>query len=368
MLRIASVNQDPGIAPSRNKGAAVHLEAMRKAFAGLGFDVAALDVPDGGSLHRKLALMIRSRAPGLIYERYALGKACAAKFAQRHGIPLVLEVNAPLAREQAHYRRKPESLDERERDRFVFANATLIVAVSSAVAEYAMERGAGPEKIIVCPNGIDREIFNISVRGKRKPLPTIPATSTVIGFHGRERPWHGFNELAKVAGLLLARGHDIHFLVIGEGEFQALRRLPQTSYTRLAWQPHERMPGFLAHFDILPIVHHRDAPYYFSPLKLTEAMACGIVPVVPEVGDLAITVRQGETGYLYPAGDLECMAEFMSALCSAADLRNTMGARAAAWAADQTWAGIARKIVSHPRIALAPAINQPHGCEDDLHG
>ena len=39
------------------------------------------------------------RCSNSIYERYALGKSAAARFAIKHGIPLVLEVNAPLAYE-----------------------------------------------------------------------------------------------------------------------------------------------------------------------------------------------------------------------------------------------------------------------------
>lgn len=351
MRRIASVNQDPGIAPGRNKGAAVHLASMRKAFAALGYEVAALDEPDGAFLQQQLARLQQASELDLIYERYSLGKDNAARFAQRHGIPLVLEVNAPLAREAAHYRKRPETPDERERDHFVFANATLIVAVSSAVAEYALDRGAGPDRIMLCPNGIDPELFNLSIRARKGPLPGIPATATVLGFHGRERPWHGFDELVRVAGRLLDRGCDIHFLVVGEGAFEALRHLPQSTYTRLPWQSHERLPGLLAHIDVLPIAHQPGAPYYFSPLKLTEAMACGIVPVVPDLGDLATTVRHGETGLVYPAGQMERLAEALSSLCTAGDLRTSMGARAAAWAARQTWSEIARRIVSHPLLA-----------------
>jgi glycosyltransferase involved in cell wall biosynthesis len=351
MRRIASINQDPGIGPGRNKGAAVHLASMRKAFAALGYDVTAVDEPDGGSLERALRRQQGSEGLTLIYERYALGADRASRFARRHGIPVVLEVNAPLAQERARYRKKHETSAERERDRFVFANATLVVTVSSGVAEYARERGAAPERILVCPNGVDRELFNLSARASKTPLPGIAKHTTVLGFHGRERPWHGFGELVRVAGDLLERGHDIHFLVVGEGAFEALQALPPSARTRLPWQPQERLAALLAHFDILPLAHRRDAPYYFSPLKLTEAMACGAVPVVPDLGDLATLVRHGQTGFVYPAGQPERLAELIGTLCSAVDERKAVGERAAAWASRQTWNSIARRILSHPLLA-----------------
>lgn len=353
MQRIASVNQDPGISPARNKGAAVHLASMRKAFTAFGYQVIAMDEPDGGSLERELTRQRNAGGLALIYERFSLGTDHAAKFARRHGIPLVLEVNAPLADERSRYRQTSATPEEPERERFVFANATLVIAVSSAVADYAVSRGAASENVLVCPNGVDQDLFNASVRARKAPLPGIPDSATVLGFHGRERPWHGFEFLVETVAKLLDRGHDIHFLVVGEGAFEALRLLPEAAWTRLPWQPQERLPGLLAHFDILPLAHLPGAPYYFSPLKLTEAMACSVVPVVPDLGDLAKCVRHGETGFVYPPGQTERLAATIGALCSSGDARKAVGERAAAWASRQTWTSIAHRILSHPLLALA---------------
>lgn len=349
-MRVVSVNQDPGIAPTRNKGAAIHLSAMRKAFGSLGCQVAAVDEPDGERLHRQLTQLLQDGSLDLIYERHALGRDISARFAARYRIPLVLEVNAPLAEEQSRYRGKPELSGDRDRDRIAFTTAALVVVVSSAVAEYAVQRGAAPDRVVICPNGIDEKLFNLSVRMRIKSLPGIPESSTVLGFHGRERPWHAFDDLVTVSASLLGSGRDLHFLVIGAGEFTGLSRLPRSAYTRLDWQPHEAMPELLSQVDILPMAHRADTDFYFSPLKLTEAMACGIVPVVPDVGDLATCVRHGETGLVYPAGELAALADGIDLLCSSADLRTTMGARAAAWAAGQTWTGIARRILAHPLL------------------
>jgi hypothetical protein len=50
--------------------------------------------------YRGLARAIRHSRPDLIYERYALNTFCGVWASRRFGIPLVLEVNAPLCREQ----------------------------------------------------------------------------------------------------------------------------------------------------------------------------------------------------------------------------------------------------------------------------
>lgn len=345
MARIAAVNQDSGIAPGRNKGAAVHLEAMREAFSRLGCAVSALDEPDDATLARKLQELVSRHGLDFIYERYSLGGDCAARFAVSRDLPLVLEANAPLAEEAERYRGRKETQDERERDQYLFENATTVLAVSSNVAKYAVARGASPESIQVCPNGIDERLFNLKARDSALQLPAIARDDVVLGFHGRERPWHRLDKLAEACQQLLARDLPIHVLVVGEGEYAALNELPASRMTRLGWQPHREMARYVARFDILPLTHQPDAPCYFSPLKLAEAMGCGAVPVVPRLGDLAATVRHGDNGMLYTAGDMKGFVDCIEQLSLNPDSRIRMGQRAAAFAAGRSWIGIAAQVL-----------------------
>lgn len=345
MTRIAAVNQDAGITPDRSKGAAVHLVAMRDAFARLGCDVVAFDQPDDAVLESAL-LSGRARRPfDLVYERYALGKATAARFAQESGIPLVLEVNALLADEQERFRGAAETDVDRECDEFLFRQADCVVAVSSAIAEYACTKGADPDAVMVCPNGIDTRRFNLQVDGGAVRSEHIPAGAFVIGFHGRLRAWHGFGHLVSAVSRLLAQDLPVHLLVVGEGESEALGRLPDKHFTRVGWQQHARMPGFVAAFDALPLTYQPDGPCYFSPLKLMEAMACGVVPVVPDLGDLARVVDHGRTGYLYRPGDTSGMADLLARLILDPGKRNSIGRRAAESATAYSWDGIAATVL-----------------------
>ena len=207
---VLSVNQDAGIGPGRAKGAAVHLNAMREAFSGLGADCRGIDEPDDKRLTRALTAALDQGPVDLIYERYALGKSTAAHFAADHHIPLVLEVNAPLADEQRRWRGGSNEDDDTRHDAFAMAEACKVIAVSSDVARYAVERGAEAERVSVFPNGIDVDRFNLPVRHDSVRESLIPAGRFVIGFHGRLSPWHGFDLLTKIVGKMLARGHDIH--------------------------------------------------------------------------------------------------------------------------------------------------------------
>lgn len=343
---VLSVNQDAGIDPHRAKGAAVHLNAMREAFSGLGAACRGIDEPDDTRLTRALQAALDLGPVDLIYERYALGKSTAARFATEYGIPLVLEVNAPLADEQRRWRGTSNEIDDTSHDSIAMGTACKIVAVSSEVARYATQRGAHAERIEVFPNGVDTNRFNLSQRADSVRHSLLPPGRFIIGFHGRLRPWHGFNMLVDVTSQLLERGLDIHLLVIGEGDFDSLKRLPGDRYTRIQWQPHHEIPRFVAAFDTLPLTYHADIPCYFSPLKLMEAMACGVVPLVPDLGDLPETVKHQRTGLVYKAGDQEQLQQQLQLLINDKALLDILGRHAANEASRHSWGRIAGEVLA----------------------
>lgn len=344
-MRIACINQDRGISPQRSKGAAVHLNAMRDAFRELGCSVTAFDMPDAVQLED--ALQQAGDDFDLVYERYALGKDAGARYARRRGVPFVLEVNAPLADEAARYRGVQVSPGDRDADRFAFGQADCVLSVSTQVAAYARQRGARERALLVRPNGIDTARFHENLDAQAVRAGVVNEDTVVIGFHGRERPWHGFENLVLAVEQLLDRGRDVHLMVVGNGEFAAASRLPAERCTRFGWQPHEDMPSFVAAFDLLPLTYQPGTPFYFSPLKLMEAMACGVVPVAPDMGDLALMVRHELNGLVYTAGDAAGLVAALERLVDDSSLRERLAAQAAVDAREHTWSNIARAVLAH---------------------
>ena len=216
-MRVASVNQDPGIAPGRKKGAAVHLAAMRRAFAGHGAEVITVDEREG----REVALRLEEASlPGpidLIYERLSLGATAAVTFARERSIPYVVEVNAPLLEEAVRWRGEVDTADLRAAEELGLGSAAVVIAVSSEVARYAVERGAEPSRVHVFPNGVDLQEFHPGLRTKVR-ASLVPEGRFVLGFHGRLRPWHGFDRLVEVFGDLLEREEPVHLVLVGEGQ------------------------------------------------------------------------------------------------------------------------------------------------------
>lgn len=346
-MRVVCLNQDPGIHPRRRKGAAVHLMAMREAFAELGAEVVSIDESDEAAL--EALRTAHARAPiDLLYERYALGKPAAARFCSAHGVPLVVEMNAPLADEEARYRAAVIDPAAAERDRELLGAAALVLAVSTEVASYAVERGADARLVCVRANGVDARRFRPRSAADAVRARLVPAQRFALGFHGRLRDWHGFELFSRAAQRLLELGEDVHLVLVGEGDFERhlADRVAAQRVTRVAWVEHAEIGPYVASFDALPLTYAPDVPCYFSPLKLAEAMACGVVPVLPRLGNLARAATDGVDALYYRAGDVDELVSTVRLLIHDTPLRERLARAARASAAERSWQSIATFVLS----------------------
>ena len=345
-MRVACVNQDSGIQPKRKKGAAVHLREMRRSFAALGADVVAIDNGDAEGVRSALREAWDEAPIDMVYERYALGAKEGAEFAIDREIPHVLEVNTPLIYEEERWR-GPVAAEAHDQERLVFRNASLITAVTSEVADYVLRHGVETERVHVFANGVDTERFRPREANDALRAELVPEGRFVLGFHGRLRGWHGFDRLAKAAGELLAEELPLHLVLVGEGEFEeALEgHVDLQHVTRVPWVDHEEIPRYVACFDALPLTYDPEAPCYFSPLKLAEAMACGVVPIVPEMGDLTRVVEHERNGLVFAGEDLEAFKKAVRLLVQDGETRLRLSRGAVDTAASMSWKRIASFIL-----------------------
>lgn len=340
-MRVAYVNQDRGIGPGRHKGARVHVECMIEAFRAEGATVTLVEDHEDAAARRAL----EQHAPfELVYERYALGAEAASAFARSHGIPHVVEVNAPLLDEAACHRAREIEPADREQERRVFSGATRVHAVSSQVADYAVAGGADADRVRVVPNAVDAERF-VPARDGGLRAELVPAGRTVLGFHGRLRPWHNLERLAHAVAGLVDEGLALHVLTIGEGDFEATlaAHLSRDVFTCVPWVPHEDMPRHVACYDLLALSYAPDAACYFSPLKLLEGMACGAVPVVPRLGDLPAAV--GDAGVVYDPHAKDGLSRAIRELTTDLDRRAALAERAIAAARSRSWRAQAAEVL-----------------------
>ena len=351
-MRIAHVCMDPGIHPSKSKGAAVHLEAIRSSMRQLGAEVFEIDCAKEVQVRRELARLQAEKPLDVLYERYALGATAVSEFSREHGVPHILEVNSPLEEEALKFRGVIHAPKKSASQRVIFEQAHLVVAVSSEVAKYAIRLGADPTRVVTEPNGVDLRLFHPMRSQELENTDWLPSGKLILGVHGRLRPWHNLEMLGEVAARLLNEGAPIHLLVVGNGDYAEIleRFLPQTAFTHIDWVPHANVGRYVAQFDVMPLTYERENDY-FSPLKLREAMAVGAIPVVPDVGDLADVV--GDSGLIYSPGSSDELHSHLHKLVHSSSLRQRLSAVAVTRAADQDWLAITRRtlegVVGLPR-------------------
>lgn len=305
-----------------------------------------------GELFPRLLRRFKDDPPDVIYERATVFTTAGARLAASLGRPFLLELNAPLSLEQAEYRHGELGGLAAAAEKWTLTKADAVLAVSAPLADHIASSGIPAERIHVLPNGVDPSIFH--------PGPSDPATRSrwgldgapVIGFVGGLRPWHGVESLPSLFDNLARRHEGLRLVIVGDGplkeklsmEFSRRGLASRTVLTGAL--PQEQVPVLLREFTAALAPYPRpEHPFYFSPLKLFEYMACGVPVVASAVGQIAEVVRDGETGFLCPPGDMGAFEAACDRLLLDPSLRRSVGEAAAREVMGRyTWDANARRV------------------------
>lgn len=303
-------------------------------------------------LETELKRRFENAPPDFIYERASLYATAGVNLARALGVPLVLELNAPLAVEQSTYRATGFGALAAEAERWTLTHADAIVVVSSELRAHVLSLGVEPTRVHVMPNGVDPELFHPGPKDPEVRRRLGLNGGPVVGFVGGLRPWHGVEVLPELLERLTSKQAEVQLVVAGDGPLrkgleEELERRHLRGRARITGLvPHEEVAGFIRQFDIaLAPYGLQNHAFYFSPLKLFEYMACGAAIVAPKLGQIPEVLRDGETGLLYPAGDLDALASRCEQLLRDRQLRQKLGCAAAKDAETRfTWGANARRV------------------------
>lgn len=248
----------------------------------------------------------------LIYERYSLFNIAGHMAASALGIPLVLEINAPLVYEARQYR-KLHHLDlAKSVESFLFSNSDHIVAVSSGLKDYILKI-AGDAEVSVIPNGVSLENFDSAERNMkwRRKMTHHPETDFLIGFVGSIKPWHGVEFLIDAFAKLNTQDQAFSLCIVGNGDKNYQSALEQQCQNGgfnkrvkfLGAVPYESIPEVMKSMDVLVAPYPQMENFYFSPLKIFEYMASKQPIVSSAIGQIEDVLTDGKNALLVPAGD-----------------------------------------------------------------
>ncbi len=302
--------------------------------------------------YRKLARAIRSFRPDFIYERYASNTVAGAWAAQKFGVPLLLEVNSPLADEKRRLGTLRFYNLCRRLESYTLQHATAVLAVTGVLQQILSgQDGLPPERIHVVQNGVRPEGFRCStaVRVARRHMLGLE-DRIVVGAVSFFREWHGIDLLLRcVAQNRYLREH-VSVLLVGKG--QALSHLKglagqlglkdRVLFTGAV--PHDQVPSYLAAIDIALIPR---AVEYASPLKLFEYMAAGKAIIAPRQENLLEVLTEDEDALCFTPEDLTSLESALVFAVTDHALRYKLGvqARRTIDRRGLTWEGNAARVV-----------------------
>jgi len=322
-------------------------------------------------LARGLKRWFARNRPAFIYERASLYATAGGRLAEKYRVPLIVELNAPLAVEQSAYRATGFGELAARAERWTLTHADAVIVVSSALRKHVISLGVSPKKIHVMPNGVNTELFHPNGGRARHSVRAGAArvrdgahgvTRPTLGFVGGLRPWHGVEILPRLLARLKKNHPRICLVIAGDGQLRGELEhgFKKLGLTRHVWftgaLQHEEVPAVIRQFDIAlapyPKPNHHD--FYFSPLKLFEYMACGVPVVAARLGQITDVVADGKTGLLYPPGDLDALTARCEKLLANAKLRAAIGTAAAKFVRSKfTWDKNAARVVKLARALVA---------------
>lgn len=202
--------------------------------------------------------------------------------------------------------------------RWAFSRANAIVAVADSLKERIVHRCGIPRKSVhVIPNGVEVPSVThpAADRTRIRRQLGISDESLVVGSVGRLAPVKDFAGAINALSKLLARGNDVHLMLLGDGPERA-NLIEQSKAAKTIERVHflgrqANVGTYLSAMDI----YINSSISEGASLSIMEAMASGLPLVVTDAGDNATLIDgQGRCGLVVPVGDADALADALETL------------------------------------------------------
>jgi glycosyltransferase involved in cell wall biosynthesis len=201
-----------------------------------------------------------------------------------------------------------------------FARAcSLIVTMGRRGRAELISRGMPEADVIVVPPAVDVSRFRRSAEPPRYDLVTV----------GRLAPEKRTADFLRAVAALRSELPEIKAAVVGVGPLEETLKAEadrlglSDCVAFLGFRPDVESAYVASRIFVLP------SSWEGLPVSLLESMSAGTVAVVSDVGEVRDVVTDGETGFLFPAGDVEALAAILSRLLADPELRERVSAAAA---------------------------------------
>ena len=300
---------------------------------------------------RRLWKAYKEHKPDVYYERYNLFFLPGVWLKKRTGIPMLLEVNAPLYQERcAHSGGLTLKSLAKSTERAAWKAADMVLPVTDVLADHIRAEGIDEHRIEVIANGVGREFLEESFDGTTiRERYGIAPDALVLGFTGFVRPWHGLDRILDMIAAHPDRDR-LHLLMVGDGparvdleaQAKSLGIGNRVSFTGVVNRGD--IPSHIAAFDI---ALQPSVVAYASPLKLFEYLAMSKAVAAPDTPNIREVLTHQENALLFDPNQPEGLSQAVQALIDDPTLRQKLGqaGRALIETRPYTWSGNARRVI-----------------------
>ncbi len=205
------------------------------------------------------------------------------------------------------------------------------MVVSQSTEREFLASGFRPERLAVIHNCVDHARYSPG-DGRKSPAPTAV-------YFGRLKKYKSVDHFLRALPSAIARFPSLRAVVAGEGD--DLGRLRKIA-GELGIGGAVEFTGYVTEEQKVALL--RKAWFTVTTslkegwgLTVIEANACGTPVIAADVPGLRDAVREGETGLLYPHGDVGALSARMLSLLGDEALRRRLGEEALRWAETFDW-------------------------------
>jgi glycosyltransferase involved in cell wall biosynthesis len=252
--------------------------------------------------------------------------------AYRYGLPLLFSSDAHSLhswRAQTRVRRAVKKCLLRQ----FYRHPDKLLAGSTGTIEFFISLGVPRDRIHLAGNVVDNDWWlDRALRADRESIRAawgIPAHGPVVLFCAKLQPWKRPGDALEAFAKSCAENSFLVFAGDGPLLAELKRRAVELGVDgRVRWLGfvnQTQLPAVYVASDVLVL------PSSFEPfgLVVNEAMVCGCSAIVSDrVGAKFDLVRDGETGFVIPCGDVPALAARMRQLCENPALMRKMGTAA----------------------------------------
>jgi len=211
--------------------------------------------------------------------------------------------------------------------RYALKKADLITCDGENAMEAIAKIGADTQKISLVSFGVDTQKFNIKQKDEKlKEKLGMNNSPIVISLRNLE-PIYDIDSLIDSIPIVLKEVPEAKFIIAGRGSQETkLKELAKSlgvieNVNFVGWISHDELPKYLASSDLYVSTSLSDT----ISISLLEAMACGLAPIVTDVGDNRKWIENGKNGFVIPTKSPELLAEKTIYLLKNKELRGKMG-------------------------------------------